>query len=127
MNRLGDLWNLYHPIVWWIVAGTMLTRFTSFMVMPFMALYMKLHTCLYRYNRAHHWLCRTHFHGSRSSWRLTHFLGPWLGGWALSHIGGRALFVLTGIVVALGIPFYRWSNSWRLQQQSSAMKESTCL
>ena len=44
MNRIRNLWTLYHPLVWWSVAGTMLTRFTSFMVMPFMALYMKSHT-----------------------------------------------------------------------------------
>ncbi|WAH38282.1 MDR family MFS transporter [Alicyclobacillus dauci] len=44
MIRIGVLLKGYHPLVWWVVAGTMLTRFTSFMVMPFMALYMKTHT-----------------------------------------------------------------------------------
>lgn len=34
----------YHPVVWWLLGGTFLTRLTSFMVMPFMALYMGDHT-----------------------------------------------------------------------------------
>lgn len=37
-------YTAYHPIILWIVGGTLLTRFTSFMVMPFMAIYMKVHT-----------------------------------------------------------------------------------
>jgi MFS family permease len=42
--RLNQLLRSYHPLVWWVVGGTMLTTVTSFMVMPFMALYMAVHT-----------------------------------------------------------------------------------
>jgi MFS family permease len=34
----------YHPVVWWIIGATAVTRVTQFMVMPFIALYMSLHT-----------------------------------------------------------------------------------
>jgi MFS family permease len=43
-TRLSQLFRSYHPLVWWVVGGTMLTTVTSFMVMPFMALYMAAHT-----------------------------------------------------------------------------------
>ncbi len=42
--RIAELFRTYHPIVWWVVGGTILTRLTNFMVMPFMALYMGTHT-----------------------------------------------------------------------------------
>lgn len=69
---------------------------------------------------------RASYFGAWSMAQLGFFLGPWLGGWLLPHIGGRTLFILTGIVVALGIPFYRWSNSWRMQQQPSVIDEAAC-
>ncbi len=43
-SRLSQLRATYHPIVWWVVGGTILTCVTGFMVMPFMALYMGMHT-----------------------------------------------------------------------------------
>lgn len=44
MQRLRGMFRGYHPVVWWIVGATVVTRMTQFMVMPFIALYMSLHT-----------------------------------------------------------------------------------
>ncbi|QQE79484.1 MFS transporter [Alicyclobacillus sp. SO9] len=42
--RLKQIAAQYHPVVWWIVGATAVTRITQFMVMPFLALYMAVHT-----------------------------------------------------------------------------------
>ncbi|OFW78448.1 MAG: hypothetical protein A2201_06410 [Alicyclobacillus sp. RIFOXYA1_FULL_53_8] len=43
-TRIKYFIQQYHPVVWWTVTATALTRLTQFMVMPFMALYMAAHT-----------------------------------------------------------------------------------
>lgn len=43
-DRLRVLFASYHPIVWWMIGATMTTKVTQFMVFPFMALYMSVHT-----------------------------------------------------------------------------------
>jgi len=42
--RINHFIRQYHPVVWWTITATALTRLTQFMVMPFMALYMAAHT-----------------------------------------------------------------------------------
>lgn len=44
VQRVRTAIRRYHPVVWWIVGATAVTRVTAFMVMPFMALYMAAHT-----------------------------------------------------------------------------------
>lgn len=43
-TRLRVLFQTYHPVVWWMIGATMMTKVTQFMVFPFMALYMSVHT-----------------------------------------------------------------------------------
>lgn len=40
MNRLTTWKNQYHPIVWAVVLGTIFSRISLFMTMPFLALYL---------------------------------------------------------------------------------------
>jgi len=44
MVRLNNFVSSYHPIVWWMISATVLTKVTQFMVFPFIALYMAYHT-----------------------------------------------------------------------------------
>jgi hypothetical protein len=44
MNSWWKTYASYHRLIWWIEGGTLFTRFTSFMVLSFMAIYMKIHT-----------------------------------------------------------------------------------
>ncbi len=43
-DRLRMLFQSYHPVVWWMIGATMMTKVTQFMVFPFMSLYMSVHT-----------------------------------------------------------------------------------
>lgn len=63
-----------------------------------------------------------------ASWiaRLGFFLGPWIGGLVLANIGGKTLFAVVGLIVAAGIPFYRWSNASRMDYQSSGLNDVCC-
>lgn len=55
------------------------------------------------------------------------FIGPWLGGYLLTHFNGRILFVVTTIIVAAGIIFYTLGYRRMIERDQPPEKQQQTL